>query len=336
VAALIRRQSLAGFNQLVEELGANVTEVLQACQLNEDLLTGSDGFVRYHDYIVLLETASEVLGCHDFGVRLAAKQNIDILGPLALAARQAKTLGEALNWVVKYIHFHAQGLQVSLTKVPASDELLLTVAITLSPLPKANQTIELTLALGCQFAQFLSGGRCHIKTVLLPHHYPHVTWHAKNAFRCPVTGDHPVAAIVLDQRDWEMPLVGQQHHLANAAMNFLKQHCDTQSMSLTEQVEVLVKAMLMFELCTNEMIASALDLSVRQLHRKLALEETSFIKIKNAVRRLLAQHYLSQKTLSVAWIAELLGYQEQSAFTKACQGWFGCSARQVRYNLMAR
>lgn len=334
MAQLIRRESLHGFSQLIGELGGDIEQVLQRCKLSSDVLAARSGFLAYHDYILLLEAASEQLQCLDFGIRLAAKQDIDILGPLALAAKQATTLEDALAWVVKYIHFHVAGLQVRLTKVPNSEDVLLTFAIVISPLPKATQTIELTLALGCQFANFLSNGQCHIKAVHLPHHYQQGSWHAKQVFRCPVDGDRPMAAIVLSKADLNMPVHCQQNHLAQAAMAYLKKHCDTQTMSLTQQVQVLIKAMLMLELCTNEVIANSLDLSVRQLHRKLAIEGTTFVKIKNSVRQELAQNYLRQKSLSLGRIAELLGYQEQSAFTKACQEWFGCSARQARYSML--
>ncbi len=334
MAQLIRRESLHGFVQLIDELGGDVSHVLASCRLSNDVLIAQSGFLLYSDYIRLLETASEQLHCPDFGIRLAAKQNIDILGPLALAAKQATTLEEALSWVVKYIHFHVAGLEVRLTKLPNSDEVLLSMAIALSPSQKATQTLELTVALGCQFANFLSNGQCHINAVHFPHSYQPGSWHAKQVFRCAVFGDRPMAAIVLAKADLAMPVHCQQNHLANAAMAYLEKHCSTQTMSLTKQVQVLVKAMLMFELCSNEVIAAALDLSVRQLHRKLAEEGTSFVKVKNQVRKELAQYYLCQKNLSLGRIAEFLGYQEQSAFTKACQGWFGCSARQARYNFI--
>jgi len=334
MAELIRRESLQGFTELISELGGDVSQVLLAANLSENVLDISSAFLPYHDYIVLLETASEVLVCDDFGIRLAAKQDIEILGLLALAAKQASTLGEALGWVVKYIHFHAQGLQVRLTNVPDSHEVLLSFMITLAPLPKSKQTIELTLALGCQFAHFLSNGQCRINAVHLPHHFQSASWHAKRVFRCPIAGNYPMATIVLDQRDLSMPVNSQQSQIADAAMNFLTTHCGTLEMSLAQQVQVLVKAMLMLQLCQNEVIATALAMSVRQLHRKLALESTSFVKIKHQVRRELAGGYLRQQNLSLGRIAELLGYQEQSALSKACQDWFGCSARQARSNLL--
>lgn len=330
---LIRCESLQGFTQLVAELGGELSDVLTYCDIAPRALAVTNRFIPYRDYIVLLEGASAVLQCPDFGIRLAAKQTIDILGPLALAAKQATTLEEALSWVIQYIHFHAQGLEVRLAKVPHSDRALLTVAIVLTPSPKATQTIELTVALGCQFINFLSNGQCHIDAVHLPHHFTQMSWHAKNAFRSTVVGDQAIASILLNQDDLKMPVHCQRNSLADAAKAFLVNHCDTQSMSLTNQVSVLIKSMLMLQLCRNDVIASALDLSVRQLHRKLANEGTSFSKVKNNIRRELAQYYLRQEQLSLSRIAELLDYQEQSAFTKACHGWFGCSARQARYNL---
>jgi len=332
-AKLIRRESLIGYRELIAELGGDLDDVLAASELTMAVLDPQLPFLRYYDYIVLLETAADVLNCNDFGLRLAAKQDIDILGPLALAAKQSTTLGDALVWVVSYIHFHAQGLEVTLTNIPHSNDFLLSFAITLNPAPKATQTIELTLALASQFANFLSDGQSKIKAVHMPHHYPAMSWTAKNCFGCAVEGNQQMAALVLDQDDLSMVVNRQQSQLANAAIGFLTNNCSPQHVSLTQQVALLIRAMLMMELCKNEVIASALGMGVRQLHRKLALEQTSFVKLKDRVRRELAVTYLRQINLPLGRIAELLGYQEQSALSKACVSWFGCSARQARYNL---
>jgi AraC-like DNA-binding protein len=70
-------------------------------------------------------------------------------------------------------------------------------------------------------------------------------------------------------------------------------------------------------------IADDLKLTPRTLQRKLSDAGTSFQQVLDRARHALATDYLRQGALSLADIAFLLGYQEQSAFTHAFKEWSG-------------
>ena len=80
----------------------------------------------------------------------------------------------------------------------------------------------------------------------------------------------------------------------------------------------------------NNTIAAALNIHPRTLHRELKKHDTSFVKLKDATRRALCEHYLLQNQLSVTQISELLGYQEQATLCTSIKRWFNCSARAFR------
>ena len=81
-------------------------------------------------------------------------------------------------------------------------------------------------------------------------------------------------------------------------------------------------------------IATILGMSERTLHRRLAAEGTSFQHLLDDTRRELAQHYLGQRNLSLADIAYLLGFTDQSSFFRASRRWFGTSPRDYRIRLI--
>ena len=70
-------------------------------------------------------------------------------------------------------------------------------------------------------------------------------------------------------------------------------------------------------------IAQELALSPRTLQRKLGEAGASYQGVLDGAHFALAQDYLRQPGLSLADIAFLLGYQEQSAFTHAFKEWSG-------------
>jgi AraC-like DNA-binding protein len=82
-------------------------------------------------------------------------------------------------------------------------------------------------------------------------------------------------------------------------------------------------------------IATELGLSPRTLQRKLAEAGASFQQVLDAARHALAQDYLRQRGLSLADIAFLLGYQEQSAFTHAFREWSGLNPGAWRERALA-
>ena len=66
------------------------------------------------------------------------------------------------------------------------------------------------------------------------------------------------------------------------------------------------------------------------LRRRLVSEGTSFLGIKDELRRDAAIHHLCNSALSVADIGSLLGFQEPSAFHRAFKKWCGVQPGEYR------
>ncbi len=81
---------------------------------------------------------------------------------------------------------------------------------------------------------------------------------------------------------------------------------------------------------TDDKVAEALFMSSRTLQRKLSTEGTTFKQILKSVRKKLAMEYLKDERLSFSEISYLLGFSEQSSFTRAFKNWTGVSPTQAR------
>lgn len=68
-------------------------------------------------------------------------------------------------------------------------------------------------------------------------------------------------------------------------------------------------------------IAADLGLSTRTLHRRLAARGATFRVLRDDALRQVAERHLADPRLTLADIALLLGYSEQSAFTRAFRRW---------------
>lgn len=83
---------------------------------------------------------------------------------------------------------------------------------------------------------------------------------------------------------------------------------------------------------TREGLAKSLGISSRTLNRRLANLQTTFSGLLRQSREELALHYLEDDLLSFSDIAHLLGYSEQSAFSRAFKKWTGKSPQSYRPN----
>ena len=81
---------------------------------------------------------------------------------------------------------------------------------------------------------------------------------------------------------------------------------------------------------TLDRIARELATSPRTLRRRLAEDGETFESILSRTRHELALRYLERRDVSLAEIALLLGFSDQSAFQRAFRRWTGETPRAVR------
>lgn len=100
--------------------------------------------------------------------------------------------------------------------------------------------------------------------------------------------------------------------------------------SVALNVAAIIRGALQRGEATEAHACRALNIGRRTLQRELMLAGTCFRKILESERRRSAEYYLSATDLSLTAISALLGYSEQSAFSRACRGWFGQSPSAFR------
>lgn len=81
---------------------------------------------------------------------------------------------------------------------------------------------------------------------------------------------------------------------------------------------------------SQELVAKRLNMSVRNLHRKLSEEESSFKTLLDTIRKDLALRYLKSSGMSITDVTYSLGFVDQSSFSRAFKRWTGFSPSQFR------
>lgn len=83
-------------------------------------------------------------------------------------------------------------------------------------------------------------------------------------------------------------------------------------------------------------LARRMNRSLRTFYRELAEHGLRYRSLLGDTRFQLARMYLADARLSLAEIALLLGYSEQSAFTRAFRGWTGTSPLEYRRRVVTQ
>jgi AraC-like DNA-binding protein len=81
---------------------------------------------------------------------------------------------------------------------------------------------------------------------------------------------------------------------------------------------------------TLDVVAADLFYSRRKLQRLLHPHGTTFKELVNSIRRELALQYVQNKDMELIEIAFLLGFSEQSTFSRSFKRWTGTSPSEYR------
>ncbi len=139
------------------------------------------------------------------------------------------------------------------------------------------------------------------------------------------------AALFLPRAAWDMPTRAPDAGL----LSLLDQHARRLAVpaaagGLPEQARAAIAADLPGREPSLDAVARRLGQSRRSLQRRLEESGTSFAKLVAAVRRERAEAFLASREVSVAEVSWLVGFSEQSAFTRAFRRWTGRSPTEFR------
>ena len=151
-------------------------------------------------------------------------------------------------------------------------------------------------------------------------------------FRGTVQFGAPADRLRFAEEEWRAPLDTADAALARLLEEYarvLAQRVPSPVSPFEADVQKAITAVLP-EGCSAEAVAGALHVSVRTLQRKLVAAGTTFREVADTVRSQLAEEYLTDRTISTAEVAFLLGFSDQTSFNRAFRRWTGESPGRWR------
>jgi AraC-like DNA-binding protein len=335
VATTSSRALLAGCAQL----GLDRDTLLEAAGLSSSEVDDPDGRLPLDCVGRLWQAAFDSSGDAALGLQIARAVPFGAYRVIDFLAASAPTVGDGLVRVARYFPIITSALmwEIDDARETITLRLLPNVAAGAPPvLPRPYLEFALTVTiLHCRHA---TGVTWPVQEVTFPFEAPVSPSLHEDTFGCRVRFRHANAGFTVTRDTWQMPNGAASRDL----LRTLEEHAARLMASInaanvtSSQVAKLILEELEGGDPSLPTVARRLAMSPRTLQRRLDDEGTTFAKVLDQTRRHVAEAYVADRGLALTEVAYLLGFSEPSAFTRACQRWFGQSPKQCRAQLAAR
>ena len=311
----LRSAGLDGFVPLLRELGIDAQALLRASGIDPLMLDDPDAMVPYTAFLAALDFARRLSGIEHFGLVLAERQKMPMLGALGYAMAQAPDVRTAIGELTAYFHLHAQGSGTRLMVV--GDTAMWSYEVLVSDVPGISEQEDLAVAIGANIMRELAGRDWNPDYVMLVRRAPFNTAPYRRIFRCPVYFEAEHNQSVFDARILDRKLTGKDSRL-HAILNSHLRALDTSGgADFGSEVQQIILQAMKNGNCSLPRVARYLGMTPRTLQRRLSAEGTGFQAELEVVRRRIAHRYLEESTMPLTTLADMLGYSDPAAFSRA-------------------
>ena len=331
--AIVRVDSIRdAFPRIVNLLGGNSDLLLKKENIAPSLLQQPNAVISYRALISLLERAATELDCPEFGLKLAklSGDGITVLGPLEIAMRNSKTIGDAYDYCAKHLQVYSRAVHICMERDDGAGRARMLFDILLSDAPRQRQTVEHALGLGFLGFRALSSHKVQAQEIWFTHAPLAPLNVYRDFFGAPVKFGMPSNALIFAKEDLLRPIVNRNQQVYEMALSYIDTQFPPLSIPLPTQVRIILGRLLATGRCTQINVAEILAMHPRTFQRRLRDEGTNFEQLVDDVRREIALRSLVQTKEPLIRIVEKLGYSETSVLTRSCYRWFSSSPRKMR------
>lgn len=312
-------------------LGLDTEALLAAVGLARAEVTDPDGRIAVEKMTALWREAYARTGDPDLALHAAEALPFGAYAVIDFLARSSASIGMAFERISRY--FPLINSIVELPIESAGEQVRLDLRDRRGPgkLPRgyaeyalAAIVLRTRVAVGIAFPL----ERVDFAYEPPPHHREHA-----RIFGCAIRFDAERTGLVLARAVWDTPVERVDAGLAAV----LERHAEMLMAQLPRVSEPIarVRSTIQAQLSGGgetslDAVARKLGTSRRSLQRRLADEELTYAQVLDDVRSTLARAYLAQRELSIAEVAYLLGFSEQSSFTRAFRRWTQMSPAEFR------
>lgn len=316
---------------LESQYGLDPAELFDSVGLDYTRLAVPDARYPRRRVVRLWRAAVERTGDECLGLAVGRRIRATTFHAIGLSWLASPTLREALNRLIRYYRvLSTEPIHLVLHDTDTGTSVLQAVETTTST-PGDQSTLD-AFALGIvQLARLVAGSGFDPLAVELAHDDHGQAAQYVDAFRAPVLFNATRNALIFDREHLDRPLPGNNPGLASANDVVAERYlASLDPKRITTEVRELLIDMLPSGEVSQASVARRLHRSLSTLQRQLQSEGTNFQEIRDQTRQSLAREYIRARELSLSQVAYLLGFSDQSNFSRAFRRWTGVSPKEYR------
>ncbi|MBV8501337.1 MAG: AraC family transcriptional regulator ligand-binding domain-containing protein [Paucibacter sp.] len=328
---LLRSAVLSNYIEIARSVGLDPYEMVRSAGLSQACLVESDLKIPALATLQLLEQSAALSGKENFGLRMAESRRLSILGQLGLLARDAPTVRQMLEILIRYMGLHNEALMLRLETSGTLSTIRQDLIIK-GQLPM-RQSAELSLGAIIRVLRIYMPQDWLPRRVCFVHQSPVDLSLHRHIFGPTLEFGCEFDGIVCKSSDLDTPIAASDPVMAAYARRQLEPLLKSVDRPIEREVRHLVLLLLPTGRCSIDYVARHLSLNRRTIHRQLGEQALSFSGIVNETRTELSQRYLAQTKRTLAEVAVLLGFSGLSAYSRWHRTEFGMTASAKRAEL---
>jgi AraC-like DNA-binding protein len=312
----------------IESYGINPAPFFEAENLKIQIPPDPCQRVPYEKVDRIRTKALAECGDEAFGIRSALCYVPSQSGALGYALLASTSVRSACLLMERYIRV----LNIT-AKVSVEDRDSCMVVTPTVSAPSKTEVIrdDTSLAVISRICQVTYGEKFRLEAVNFKRAEPSDIKPYHEFFGCTLNFNQNENQILIPQAIADEVLIS-----ANPQMAMMSEQIVTQRLAKIDQNDIVTRVQAVFTeqlplgTVSDDSVAEALHMSVRTLHRKLADESNNFRAVLVETRRRLADQYIMDNSLTLTEISLLLGFSEQSSFSRAFKTWTGSTPSELR------
>jgi AraC-like DNA-binding protein len=284
-----------------------------------------DHILKLWDRIVR-ETGDPIIG-----FRMAFVAGVKTFGVLGQILPRCATVLEAYRQTARYFALVSQGARISVAR--NADKLIVSLAMPNLPPGEVSRTIMLSgLTNLCLMPQRLAGTPVQLAAIDCTFSAPGPA--AVRALRRHFSFKFDAAdnQVIFDRHVGDITIPSADADLQSLLAEVMDRHLATlgPAASFEQGMLTVLRGMMNGNMPTLASLSQRAGMSQRTLQRRLAESNTSFQRLLRQVLHETSDELLARESLSHGEIAFLLGYSEESAFSRAYKSWTGRPPRDTQ------
>jgi AraC-like DNA-binding protein len=300
--------------------GLSIKEILAEMRQPPLHFTNETATVSVEDFYAALAYIANRLHDDKLGIRIGEYLNLKALGLVYQISLQTTTIDEALLYLKSFLN--ATFPIIEIDTIVGQEKV--TIYLTINRGEKALNRIILESTLAVIYRELgMMAGEQLIAGLFSPFHSPDYPEHWAKGDSFSIT----FAPLVLKAAIGDKSRL----HLDMLIPEYLKLIESIQAgNSFTTQVKIASLNMAKPELPGLEKVADVFNLTPRTFQRRLSIENNTFRKISDELKKEISYLLIRHNSFTVADVSYVLGYSEPAAFIHSFRKWYGNSPDKVR------